>query len=111
MHDFDTGKMMQDFRERAKTPGTSVRKDGDAVAALAAHGIPTLRANNRGHNIVNKGDRKGRFAGAGVNFALAAGVQHMGTLGTPVALTALAFALGLLVIPFALETRGETLPA
>jgi isoquinoline 1-oxidoreductase beta subunit len=36
MHDFDTGKMMQDFRERAKTPGTSVRKDGDAVAALAS---------------------------------------------------------------------------
>ena len=53
----------------------------------------------------------GRFIGAGVNFALAAGVQHMGTLGTPVALTAIAFALGLLVIPLAVETRGETLPA
>jgi MFS family permease len=53
----------------------------------------------------------GRFIGAGVNFALAAGVQSMGTLGTPVAFTAIAFALGLLVIPFALETRGETLPA
>jgi MFS family permease len=53
----------------------------------------------------------GRFIGAGVNFALAAGVQHMGTLGTPVALTAIAFALGLLVIPSALETRGERLPA
>jgi MFS family permease len=53
----------------------------------------------------------GRFIGAGVNFALAAGVQSMGTLGTPVALTAIAFAVGLLVVPFALETRGETLPA
>jgi MFS family permease len=53
----------------------------------------------------------GRFIGAGVNFALAWGVQAMGTLGTPVALTAVAFALGLLVIPFALETKGETLPA
>ena len=52
----------------------------------------------------------GRFVGAGVNFALAAGVRHMGTLGTPVALTAVAFALGLLVIPWALETRGERLP-
>ncbi len=52
----------------------------------------------------------GRFVGAGVNFALAAGVRHMGTLGIPVALTALAFALGLLVIPLATETRGETLP-
>ncbi len=53
----------------------------------------------------------GRFAGAGVNFALAWGVQTMGTLGTPVACTALAFALGLLVIPFALETRHEKLPS
>jgi len=53
----------------------------------------------------------GRFVGAGVNFALAAGVQHMGTLGIPVALTAIAFALGLLIIPFATETRGEQLPA
>ncbi len=53
----------------------------------------------------------GRFVGAGVNFALAAGVQSMGTLGTPVALTALAFALGHLVVPLARETRGERLPA
>ena len=34
MHDFDTSKMMQDFRERSKSPGTSVRKDGDATGAL-----------------------------------------------------------------------------
>ncbi len=52
----------------------------------------------------------GRFVGAGVNFALAAGVQRMGTLGTPVALTAVAFGIGLLVIPFAPETRGQRLP-
>ncbi|HET6307849.1 MAG TPA: MFS transporter [Rhodopila sp.] len=52
----------------------------------------------------------GRFAGAGVNFALAAAVSGMGTLGTPVAVTAIAFALGLLVIPFATETKGQPLP-
>ena len=52
----------------------------------------------------------GRFIGAGVNFALASAVAAMGTLGTPVALTAVAFAIGLLVIPFARETRGERLP-
>ena len=52
----------------------------------------------------------GRFVGAGVNFALAAGVQHVGTLGVPVALTAVAFGLGLLVVPLAVETKGETLP-
>jgi MFS family permease len=52
----------------------------------------------------------GRFVGAGVNFALAWGVQDMGTLGTPVALTALAFAVGILVVPLAVETRGQILP-
>jgi MFS family permease len=52
----------------------------------------------------------GRFVGAGVNFALAWGVQRMGTLGTPVALTALAFAIGILLVPLAVETRGEVLP-
>jgi isoquinoline 1-oxidoreductase subunit beta len=35
MGTFNTSKMMQDFRERAKTTGTSVRKDGDAAGALA----------------------------------------------------------------------------
>ncbi|WP_394837943.1 MFS transporter [Pendulispora rubella] len=53
----------------------------------------------------------GRFIGAGVNFALGAMVLHMGSLGTPVALTSLAFVLGLLIIPFALETHGKTLPS
>jgi hypothetical protein len=52
----------------------------------------------------------GRFVGAGVNFALAGAVAAWGTLGTPIATTALAFATGLLVIPFARETRGEVLP-
>jgi MFS family permease len=52
----------------------------------------------------------GRIAGAGVNFILGAAVLHMGTIGTPVAFTAIAFALGLLIIPFGKETRGEVLP-
>lgn len=52
----------------------------------------------------------GRFIGAGVNFALGALVHNMGTLGKPVALTAVAFGIGLLLIPFSLETRGKTLP-
>ncbi len=52
----------------------------------------------------------GRFIGAGVNFAIAAMVRDMGTLGTPIAITAIAFGLGLLIIPFAQETKGQTLP-
>jgi MFS family permease len=52
----------------------------------------------------------GRFVGAGVNFVLASLVLRMGTLGTPVALTAIAFGVGILVIPFAIETTGQALP-
>jgi len=52
----------------------------------------------------------GRFIAAGVNFAIGALVNQMGTLGKPVAFTAVAFGIGLLVIPFAVETRGKQLP-
>jgi MFS family permease len=52
-----------------------------------------------------------RFGGAGITFLVGAGVQHYGSLGIPVALTSVAFAIGLLLIPFGAETRGQTLPA
>jgi MFS family permease len=52
----------------------------------------------------------GRFIGAGVNFLLGAAVLHMHTLGVPVALTAIAFVVGLFIIPFAPETKGNSLP-
>lgn len=52
----------------------------------------------------------GRFIAAGVNFGLGAMVSTMGTLGKPVALTAFAFGIGLLAIPFTVETRGAVLP-
>jgi MFS family permease len=52
----------------------------------------------------------GRFIAAGVNFGLGALISRMGTLGRPVALTAVAFGIGLLITPFAVETRGEVLP-
>src|SRR5579863_361194 len=51
-----------------------------------------------------------RFAGAGITFLVGAGVAHFGTIGYPVALTALAFVLGLLLLPFGFETRGRPLP-
>src|SRR6202451_619955 len=52
-----------------------------------------------------------RFGGAGITFLVGAGVRHFGSLGVPVAMTSIAFALGLLLIPFAVETRGKPLPA
>jgi hypothetical protein len=53
----------------------------------------------------------GRFVGAGFTFLVGAGVAHFHSIGTPVALTSLAFAVGLLLVPFGHETRGQTLPA
>jgi nitrate/nitrite transporter NarK len=52
----------------------------------------------------------GRFVGAGVTFLVGAGVARFHTIGTPVALTSLAFVAGLLLVPFGEETRGRTLP-
>ena len=51
-----------------------------------------------------------RFGGAAITFLVGAGVQRYGSLGVPVALTSLAFALGLALLPFTPETRGEELP-
>jgi MFS family permease len=53
----------------------------------------------------------GRFFGAIVNFGIGAMVLHMKTLGVPIALTALAFVVGLAVIPFSPETKGKSLPS
>jgi MFS family permease len=53
----------------------------------------------------------GRFLGAGFTFLVGAGVAHFHTIGIPVALTAIAFALGITATPFGYETKGQTLPA
>jgi len=52
----------------------------------------------------------GRFAGAGITFLVGAGVTHYQTIGTPVAFTSLAFLLGLFLLPFGVETKGQPLP-
>jgi MFS family permease len=52
----------------------------------------------------------GRLIGAGVNFMLASMIHSYGSLGIPVGTTAIAFVIGLLIIPFAIETKGERLP-
>jgi MFS family permease len=52
-----------------------------------------------------------RFIGAGITFLVGAGVRHFGSIGTPVALTGIAFAIGLLLTPLGEETRGQSLPS
>ena len=53
----------------------------------------------------------GRFAGAGITFLVGAGVARFHTIGTPVAITSIAFLIGLLLLPFGEETRGQVLPS
>ncbi len=52
----------------------------------------------------------GRLVGAGVNFLLGSMIHSYGSIGIPVATTAVAFILGLFIIPFAVETKGLRLP-
>lgn len=53
----------------------------------------------------------GRFVGCAMVFLVGAGIASYGSLGVPIALTALAFVVGLLVLPFGEETKGKPLPA
>lgn len=53
----------------------------------------------------------GRFVGAGITFLVGAGVSYFHTIGRPVALTSLAFLIGLALLPFGEETKGKPLPA
>lgn len=53
----------------------------------------------------------GRFVGAGATFLVGLGVSHYQTLGIPVAMTAFAFVIGLLLLPFGIETKGQPLPS
>jgi len=53
----------------------------------------------------------GRFAGAGITFLVGLGVARFHSIGVPVALTSIAFVVGLALVPFGYETRGKALPA
>ena len=52
----------------------------------------------------------GRFVAAGVNFLIAFLIRSMGSIGSPIALTALAFLIGLAILPYSVETKGRRLP-
>ncbi len=53
----------------------------------------------------------GRFVAAGVTFLVGSAVSHYQTIGTPVAWTAVAFLLGIALLPAGVETKGKPLPA
>jgi MFS family permease len=53
----------------------------------------------------------GRFFAAGFTFLVGAGIRHFQTFGIPVAMIALAFVVGLALVPLGEETKGKRLPA
>jgi len=53
----------------------------------------------------------GRFVGVAMVFLVGGAIRSYGSLGVPVAWTAIAFVVGLLLLPFAYETKGRELPA
>lgn len=53
----------------------------------------------------------GRFVGVALVFLMFYVIPRYGSLGVPVALVAMTFILGLLLLPFARETKGQPLPA
>jgi MFS family permease len=53
----------------------------------------------------------GRFFAAGFTFLVGAGIRHFQTFGIPVAMMALAFVVGLALVPLGEETKGQRLPA
>jgi len=52
----------------------------------------------------------GRFVGVAMVFLLGAGISAYGSLGVPVAVTSIAFVLGVILLPLAEETKGKALP-
>lgn len=53
----------------------------------------------------------GRFVAAGVTFLVGAGIARYGSLGVPVATTAIAFVVGLFLLPWGEETKDKELPS
>jgi MFS family permease len=52
----------------------------------------------------------GRFAAAGATFLVGEGVSRYGSIGVPVAVTSIAFVVGIFAAPFGVETKGKPLP-
>ena len=83
---------------------------GGANFAMYTLWIPELYTTECRASAIGFTSSVGRFAGCGMVFLVGAGIARFGSLGTPVAWTSIAFLLGLLVLPFAGETRGKPLP-
>jgi hypothetical protein len=83
---------------------------GGANFALYTLWLPEQYATNCRASAIAFVSSVGRFFGVAMVFLVGTAIQSYGSLGVPVAVTAAAFVLGLILLPFAEETRGRALP-
>jgi MFS family permease len=83
---------------------------GGANFALYTLWLPEQYATNCRASAIAFVSSIGRFVGVAMVFLVGAAIQSYGSLGVPVAATASVFVLGLIILPFAEETRGKALP-
>jgi len=83
---------------------------GGANFALYTLWLPEQYATNCRASAIAFVSSVGRFVGVAMVFLVGTAIQRYGSLGVPVAVTACVFVLGVLLLPFAVETRGKALP-
>jgi MFS family permease len=83
---------------------------GGANFALYTLWLPEQYATNCRASAIAFVSSIGRFVGVAMVFLVGTAIQSYGSLGIPVATTAIAFLIGLALLPFAEETRGKALP-
>ena len=84
---------------------------GGANFAVYTIWLPELYATDCRASAIGFISSVGRFVGVAMVFILGAQIREYGSLGVPVAVVAGIFILGLVLLPFARETKGHVLPA
>jgi MFS family permease len=84
---------------------------GGANFALYTLWLPELYTTDCRASAVAFISSVGRFVGVAMVFLVGSGIQSYGSLGVPVAITAIAFVFGLILVPMSEETKGRSLPA
>jgi MFS family permease len=84
---------------------------GGANFALYTLWLPELYTTDCRASAVAFISSVGRFVGVAMVFLVGSGIQSYGSLGIPVAITAIAFVFGLMLVPLSDETKGKPLPA
>src|SRR6476620_2225822 len=80
---------------------------GGANFALYTLWLPEQYATNCRASAIAFVSSVGRFVGVAMVFLVGTAIQRYGSLGVPVAATAIVFVIGLAILPMAVETKGK----